>query len=195
MILIALGANISNPDIGSPRDACERALTSLSGRDVIVEARSRWYRSAPAPRSDQPDYVNGVVSVSSTLPAAELLTLLHETEAELGRTRDRINEARVIDLDLLAYGEQVVGWPVSSPTEQPSGQQSEQQSGQARVVGLTLPHPRLHDRAFVLLPLRDVAPEWRHPVTGQDVGSMILAISHGSGPEAGFQDQVCVPLS
>lgn len=186
MILIALGANLSNPTIGSPRDACERALTCLSGRDVKVEARSRWYRSAPVPRSDQPDYINGVVSVSTVRAPFELLALLHEIEAELGRTRYQANEARVIDLDLLAYDDQMSGWP-ASPVP---GHEVEQ----ARVGSLILPHPRLHERAFVLLPLRDVASDWRHPVTGQGIEAMISAISDGSGPEAGFRDQFCEPL-
>jgi 2-amino-4-hydroxy-6-hydroxymethyldihydropteridine diphosphokinase len=187
MILVALGANLSNPAIGSPRDACERALDCLSDRDVMVQARSRWYRSAPMPRSDQPDYINGVVSVSSGRDPAELLILLHEIEVELGRTRDRINEARVIDLDLLAHGDRVVGWPVSPLTDH--------HAEQARAVTLTLPHPRLHSRAFVLLPLRDVAPDWRHPVSGQGVDAMIKAISNDSGPKVGFRDQICEPIS
>ncbi len=191
MILIALGANLSNPAIGSPREACEQALASLSRADVKVVARSRWYRSAPVPQSDQPDYINGVASVSCARAPAELLALLHEIEAELGRTRNRVNEARVIDLDLLAHGDQIVGWPFSPQSNHSANHSAEQ----VRAVALTLPHPRLHDRAFVLLPLRDVAPDWRHPVTGQDIGAMIDAISSGSGPQAGFHEQICEPIS
>ncbi len=183
MILVALGANLPNPAIGSPLDACETALEYLAQRGVVVERRSRWYRSVPVPQSDQPDFVNGVALVSSDLPPAELLKLLHDIEAELGRTRDRPNEARVIDLDLLAHGDQVVGWTELSSTVPSLGSNR-----------LILPHPRVHVRAFVLLPLRDVAPGWRHPVTGRDVGAMIEAISGDSEREGVFGDHVCKPL-
>lgn len=179
MLLVALGANLSNSAIGSPLDACERALDCLTRRGVAVIKRSRWYQSAPVPRSDQPDYINGVALVSSARPPVDLLLLLHEIEVELGRKRERVNEAREIDLDLLCYGDQVIGWPVSPVSAD---------------NGLILPHPRLHDRAFVLLPLRDVAPDWRHPVSGQDVEAMIRAISSGSGAELSFGDQICEPL-
>jgi 2-amino-4-hydroxy-6-hydroxymethyldihydropteridine diphosphokinase len=179
MLLVALGANLSNSAIGSPLDACEKALDCLTQRGVAVIKRSRWYRSAPVPRSDQPDYINGVALVSSALAPVDLLSLLHDIEAELGRKRERVNEAREIDLDLLCHGDQVIGWPVSPVCAN---------------NGLILPHPRLHDRAFVLLPLRDVAPDWRHPVSGQGVEAMIRAISSGSGAEFSFGDQICEPL-
>jgi 2-amino-4-hydroxy-6-hydroxymethyldihydropteridine diphosphokinase len=186
MILVALGANLSNPNIGSPLDACERALGCLSERGIVVDKRSRWYRSAPVPRSDQPDFVNGVAAVSSALSPADLLMILHEIEAELGRTRGRVNQARVIDLDLLAHGGRVTGWP-DSPSLGPD-------AVQAVAGGLIVPHPRLHLRAFVLMPLRDVAPDWRHPVSGQDIETMMRAISMGSRTGSGFHDQTCEPL-
>ena len=183
MILVALGANLYSPAIGSPMDACELALERLARRKIVVERRSRWYRSAPEPRSDQPDFINGVALVSAALPPTDLLAALHEIEAELGRTRDLPNEARVIDLDLLAHGDHVIGWPASP------GLVSNSVAG-----GVILPHPRLHARAFVLLPLRDVAPGWRHPVSGADVETMIEAFGGGSGAAGVFGDQNCEPL-
>jgi len=144
VILIALGGNLPSPRYGAPRRTCDAALAALQAAGVRVVRRSRWYRSAPVPPSDQPPFVNGVVAVTTDLPPAELLALLHRIEAELGRTRRRRNEARIIDLDLLAYGDRV-----SAPGEAP-----------------VLPHPRLAERAFVVLPLAEVAPGWRHPVNG-----------------------------
>jgi len=104
--------------------------------------------------SDQPWFVNGVVAVETFLPPAELLALLHDVEAEFGRTRNIRNEARILDLDLLAYDDCVMNEP----------------------DGPILPHPRLHERAFVLLPLADVDPDWRHPVTGAAIADLIAAL-------------------
>lgn len=154
VIVIGLGANLSSDRYGSPQDACEAALDALRAAGVAVRRRSRWYRSAPVPASDQPWFVNGVAEVETDLSPAELLDLLHGIEAEMGRQRRVRNEARIIDLDLLIHGE-----TVSAPGESP-----------------VLPHPRLAERAFVLLPLAELAPDWRHPATGQSVTEMIRAL-------------------
>ena len=107
------------------------------------------------PASDQPWYVNAVAEVASELPADALLAELHAVEAEFGRRRTVPNAARPIDLDLLDYhGEIAAGGP-----------------GRA-----TLPHPRMTGRAFVLRPLADLAPDWRHPVTGQPIGELLAAL-------------------
>jgi 2-amino-4-hydroxy-6-hydroxymethyldihydropteridine diphosphokinase len=144
MILIALGANLDHPRYGPPRETLEAALEALQQSGVTIRARSRWYRSAPVPPSDQPWFVNAVASVETSLSPTGLLAKLHEIEASFGRARRRPNEARVLDLDLLAYHDRV-----SAPGQSP-----------------VLPHPRLAERAFVVLPLGEVAPEWRHPESG-----------------------------
>lgn len=154
MIVIGLGANLSSPRYGGPQRACEAALDALRAAGVAVPRRSRWYRSAPVPASDQPWFVNAVAEVETGLSAAELLDLLHRIEREMGREHRVRNEARVIDLDLLVYGE-----TVSGPGETP-----------------VLPHPRLAERAFVVLPLAELAPDWRHPRTGQSLAAMVRAL-------------------
>jgi 2-amino-4-hydroxy-6-hydroxymethyldihydropteridine diphosphokinase len=154
MIVIGLGANLSSPRHGGPQGACEAALDALRAAGVAVLRRSRWYRSAPMPVSDQPWFVNAVVEVETRLSAAELLDLLHRIEREMGRQRRVPNEARVIDLDLLIYGETVSG------------------AGETPV----LPHPRLAERAFVVLPLAELAPDWCHPQTGQSLAEMAQAL-------------------
>ncbi len=144
MILIALGSNLPSPRFGGPEANCGAALEALKAAGVTPSRVSRWYRSAPVPASDQPWFINGVAVVDTVLPPDRLLALLHGIERDFGRTRRALNEARVIDLDLLAHGARVSG-----PGEVP-----------------VLPHPRLAERAFVVRPLAELVPAWRHPVTG-----------------------------
>lgn len=156
MILIGLGANEPSA-VGLPQATLEAALAMLAAEGVAITAQSRWYRSAPVPPSDQPWFVNGVAAVTTRLDPAGLLALLHRIEAHFGRRRRLRDEARPIDIDLLAYDDVV--------------------SGEGRTP--RLPHPRLHQRAFVLLPLRDVAPNWRHPEIGQSVAALIASLPPG----------------
>lgn len=153
MILVGVGANL--PSVaGSPRATCDVALTHLGRLGVVITGRSPWYETAPVPASDQPWFVNGVVSVETALSPAGLLAALHLTEAAFGRLRTTANAARSLDLDLLAYRDLV-------------------RTDHAPF----LPHPRLHERAFVLLPLRDLAPDWRHPVLGETAANLAAKAS------------------
>lgn len=157
-IFVGVGSNLPLSAGGSPLASCERALLALAEHPVAIAARSRWYRSAPVPRSDQPDFVNAVLRVETALPPHDLLAALHAVEDRLGRTRRRRNEARAIDLDLIAYGRLC---------QEPDG------------GGPVLPHPRLQDRAFVLLPLAEIAPGWRHPASGRALPGLIAALPPG----------------
>jgi 2-amino-4-hydroxy-6-hydroxymethyldihydropteridine diphosphokinase len=155
MILVALGANLPSPIHGGPVATLTAALVALGTQGIDIVRKSRWYETAPVPASDQPWYVNGVAAVETDLAPGPLLLRLHEIELAFGRVRDVVNGPRILDLDLLSYGERIeTGWPL-------------------------LPHPRLHERAFVLLPLRDVAPTWRHPLGGDGIDEMLARI----GPE------------
>ena len=156
-ILIALGANLPSPRFGAPRATLEAALAAIAAAGVGILKRSSWWESEPVPVSDQPWYVNGVASVATKLGPVQLLALLHRVEAEFGRVRGARNEARLLDLDLLAYGDRRRDGP-----EPP-----------------LLPHPRLADRAFVLLPLAEVAPDWRHPLTGESLRQLIARLPAG----------------
>ncbi len=162
MILVALGANLPSPRFGGPRDTLEAALEALAERGIRVVRRSRWYRSHPVPASDQPDYVNGVVAVETELEPSALLAELHRIEAAFGRVRREPNAARLLDLDLLAY----------------HGRVSDGSDG-----GPVLPHPRMRARAFVLKPLAEVAPAWRHPATGEPLGELLAALPEESPAE------------
>ncbi len=164
MILIGVGANLPSPPHGSPRATCGAALAALAGAGLSIARRSQWYKSAPQPVSDQPWFVNAVVRVQTALDPKDLLDLLLKTEESFGRRRGELNAPRILDLDLLAYGEMV------SDKEQPDA---------AGARAPDVPHPRMHERLFVLLPLRDVAPGWRHPVSGMSVEDLIQALPEG----------------
>lgn len=151
MIIIGLGANLSTKRFGAPVESCAAALRAIEAAGVRVIRRSRWYRSAPVPPSDQPWFVNGVAEVRTDFSPAALLEVLHGIERDFGRIRRRRNEARPLDLDLLVYRD-----VVSAPGEVP-----------------VLPHPRLAERAFVLCPLAELAPGWRHPVSGLAIEELI----------------------
>jgi 2-amino-4-hydroxy-6-hydroxymethyldihydropteridine diphosphokinase len=155
MIVVALGANLPGP-AGPPLAQCEAALERMRAAGIGIVARSPWYESTPWPPSDQPRFVNGVVAVQTTLPPSELLAALHEIERALGRARSVPNAARPLDLDLIDYDGLVRDGP-----EPP-----------------VLPHPRLAERDFVLRPLADIAPAWRHPVSGLGVGELLARLPH-----------------
>ena len=140
MILIGIGSNLAAPGFAAPRDTAEAALAQLPEVGVTLVRRSRWYQSAPVPASDQPWYVNAVAIVATEFDPAALLEALLALERRFGRRRGARNAARTLDLDLLDHDGAVCD--------------------SAR---LTLPHPRLHERRFVLAPLAEIAPEWRHP--------------------------------
>ncbi len=158
MILLGLGANLPST-AGAPEATLAAALAALAAAGVAVERRSPWYRTAPVPAGDQPWYVNGVAAVATPLEPAALLALLHRVEAGFGRVRRTPNEARPLDLDILDY------------------------HGLRRETPPVLPHPRLHLRGFVLLPLRDVAPDWRHPISGAGVAELVARLPPGQRAE------------
>lgn len=154
-VFIALGANLDHPVYGPPERALEAALEELERRSVALRQVSPWYRTAPVPASDQPWYVNAVAEVETGLAADALLAQLHAVEDVFGRVRTVPNAARLIDLDLIDFhGEIAAGGP-----------------GRA-----TLPHPRMEGRAFVLRPLADLAPDWRHPRTGAPIQALLAAL-------------------
>ena len=105
MILIGIGANLPSPRHGQPRETCEAALDAMAGAGIGITGRSRWYRSAPVPEPSQPWYVNGVAHVKTALTPAPLMAALRGIETDFGRTRGQANEARILDLDILAYGD------------------------------------------------------------------------------------------
>jgi 2-amino-4-hydroxy-6-hydroxymethyldihydropteridine diphosphokinase len=161
MILVALGANLPSP-AGQPEDTLKSALRRLAGEGITIVRRSGFYRTASWPNPSDPAYVNAVAAVATGLDPAALLAVLLQTETAFGRRRSTPNAPRPLDLDLLDYeGRIQEGPPI-------------------------LPHPRMQSRAFVLVPLRDVAPDWRHPVSGIGVSELI-----GRLPPGGIEKLPC----
>ena len=163
---IALGANL-----GDCRATMEAALAALdTSPGVRVLARSRWYRSAPV-GPPQPDYVNGCALLAVALEPEALLERLLATERRFGRMRGERWGPRHLDLDLLLVGDQRLASP-----------------------HLTLPHPRMAERAFVLVPLAEIAPAWIDPVSGQSVAELAAALRDEGGLMALEHEQTLAAL-
>lgn len=174
-ILIALGGNLHS-DAGSPDQTLRAAITRLQEEGAEIRKVSRFYATPCFPAGAGPDYVNAAAEIGVTAPPSEALALLHRVEAAFGRARDRRWGQRTLDLDLLAAGDSVLPDAATQARwrDLPLDTQMQEAPGD-----LILPHPRIQDRAFVLVPLADVAPNWVHPLLGLSVIQMRDALDPG----------------
>ncbi|MDR3499959.1 MAG: 2-amino-4-hydroxy-6-hydroxymethyldihydropteridine diphosphokinase [Parvibaculum sp.] len=172
MILIGMGANLPTVH-GGPMATLEAAMTLMPALGISIVRRSAFYLTPPLTPYAQPDFVNNVVMVETALPAASLLDALHRIEDRFGRHRTARWAARTLDLDLLDYQGQIVH--ASGPRGVEAG---------PGVLPLALPHPGIAGRAFVLVPLAEVAPEWRDPVSGETAGRLLQRLVAAQGPAA-----------
>jgi 2-amino-4-hydroxy-6-hydroxymethyldihydropteridine diphosphokinase len=151
MILIAIGANLPSPS-GPPEATILAALTMFQSEAILIRAVAPFYQSAAWPDPNDPPFVNSVVQVETGRNPEDLLAILKKIEHAFGRSPGPRNAPRPLDLDILDFeGRTEEGPPI-------------------------LPHPRLQERGFVLIPLRDIAPDWRHPVSGISVDALIGAL-------------------
>ncbi|MCA0941485.1 2-amino-4-hydroxy-6-hydroxymethyldihydropteridine diphosphokinase [Salipiger pacificus] len=160
--LIALGANLPS-EAGTPLQTLQAGLAALAREGYRIEKVSRFYATPCFPAGFGPDYCNACAMVSGPADPASMLAALHRVEAQFGRERERRWGSRTLDLDLLAAGELVM--PDEATQTQWREIAQEKQTAMTPPE-LILPHPRLQDRAFVLVPLCEIAANWRHTILG-----------------------------
>ncbi|MFW6077577.1 MAG: 2-amino-4-hydroxy-6-hydroxymethyldihydropteridine diphosphokinase, partial [Hyphomicrobiales bacterium] len=155
MILIAIGSNMEGP-WGPPRDTVQHAFAALDAPPLRLARASRPIVTAPYGRTDQPDFVNAVAEIETELEPRTLLAHLLAIERSAGRARTLYWGPRTLDLDLLDYHGLVV--------ENEADEEGRQ---------LVLPHPGIPERSFVLGPIAEIAPHWRHPTLGQTAQTLL----------------------
>ena len=156
MAVVALGSNLAGR-YGSSEALLEAALASFPAVGLKILQRSSWWRSAAWPDPRAPEYRNGVALVEASDPPQAVLASLLAVEAELGRRRGDRNAPRTLDLDLIAHGRHVLD-----------------------TAELVLPHPRAHDRLFVMGPLAQIAPAWVHPTLGRTAAELAATATVGT---------------
>ena len=149
MSAIALGSNL-----GNSLETLESAVATIASTSgILVKGRSHWYQTKAISPSPQPDYLNGCVILQTTHSPIVLLNTLLEIEQQFGRVRRERNDPRTLDLDLLLFDDIVLNEPE-----------------------LQIPHPRMVERAFVLVPLAEIAPDWIEPISGKAIAELAQAV-------------------
>ena len=149
-IIIGIGGNLKSDDGDHPIKVAMKAIRFLEDYSIEITNQSSWYETEPIPRSDQPNFFNCIIFANTILNELDVLKSLHDIEHILGRRRKLANEARVIDLDLIAYSNKIL-----------------------RNKKIIVPHPRAHKRRFVMEPLSELDQNWVHPVLKININKIL----------------------
>ena len=155
MIYIGIGSNLNGKKNETPLQNCKKALLELK-KEVNICNISSWYKSEPMPVSSQPWYINGVVEISTNKSSIDLLEYILNIEEFFGRVREKKNEARILDLDIIDYKKKIL----------------------YKKNKLIIPHPRMHQRSFVLQPLQELNPKWIHPIKKKGLKELISNLNN-----------------
>ena len=150
MIYIGIGSNLNGKNNETPLQNCKKALVELK-KEVNICKISSWYKSEPIPVSNQPWFINGIIEISTNKSSLDLLEFILSIEKVFGRVREKKNEARILDLDIIDYKKKILYIKNK----------------------LIIPHPRMHERSFVLQPLNELNPKWIHPIKKKGIKELI----------------------
>ncbi|MDA7966006.1 2-amino-4-hydroxy-6-hydroxymethyldihydropteridine diphosphokinase [Ruegeria sp.] len=173
--VVALGANLSLRDNG-PKATLEQALVAMAEAGLVIRAESRFFATPCFPAGAGPDYVNAAALIETDRTPQQVLDVLHQIEHAFDRARVQRWGMRTLDLDLVSWDNLVLPDVTEYNRWRMLPAEDQRQLAPEQLI---LPHPRLQDRAFVLVPMADVAPDWRHPVLGQTVTEMVAALPPG----------------
>ena len=155
MIYIGIGSNLNGKNNETPLQNCKKALVELK-KEVNICKISSWYKSEPIPVSNQPWFINGVIEISTNKSSLDLLEFILSIEKVFGRVREKKNEARILDLDIIDYKKKILYIKNK----------------------LIIPHPRMHERSFVLQPLNELNPKWIHPIKKKGIKELIRNLNN-----------------
>jgi len=154
-IIISIGGNIKSEDGDHPIKVAMKAITRLKDYSINITNQSSWYETEPIPKSEQPNFFNCIVFANTVLKELDVLKSLHEIEFKLGRRRKVVNEARIIDLDLIDYSNKIF-----------------------RNKNIIIPHPRAHKRRFVMEPLAELDKNWIHPILKININEILKNLNN-----------------
>jgi len=153
MIILSLGSNLPSK-FGDRFDNLNLAITFLESCGILIDKKSSFYETPSYPDKNNPKFINTIVSVNTSLPPVDLLSVLIYIEEKLERKRNKKNEPRTCDIDIIDYNNKIINLNYKN-------------------LKLEIPHKELSSRNFVLFPLFEISPNWQHPKTGDSISSLI----------------------